>query len=203
MYISRVCEEWRHLQVPGSVLHVKVCTFRGYVKNDVICKSLGVSYTRKYVHFEGMWRMTSSASPWECLTRESMYISRVSEEWRHLQVPGSVLHMKVCTFRGCLKKNCISFQLITCPLIEKLGRLPILNHSTLGSTCSNICRRVLKSFLCKTNAKLKALRYGRTRRWHCSHPTTQRPTAATNHIHQNQNNTPYAVTRSLFSWRWA
>ena len=37
----------------------------------------------------------------------------------------------------------------------------------------------------------------------CSHPTTQRPTTATNHIQQNQNNTPNAVTRSLFSWRWA
>ena len=33
----------------------------------------------------------------------------------------------------------------------------------------------------------------------CSHPTTQRPTAATNHIQQNQNNTPNAVTGSLIS----
>ena len=33
----------------------------------------------------------------------------------------------------------------------------------------------------------------------CSHPTTQRPTTATNHIQQNQSNTPNAVTRSLFS----
>jgi hypothetical protein len=33
----------------------------------------------------------------------------------------------------------------------------------------------------------------------CSHPTTQRPTTATNHIQQNQNNTPNAVTGSLFS----
>ena len=37
----------------------------------------------------------------------------------------------------------------------------------------------------------------------CSHPTTQRPTTATNHIQQNQNNTPNAVTKPLFSWRWA
>ena len=37
----------------------------------------------------------------------------------------------------------------------------------------------------------------------CSHPTTQRPTTATNHIQLNQSNTPNAVTRSLFSWRWA
>jgi len=37
----------------------------------------------------------------------------------------------------------------------------------------------------------------------CSHPTTQRPSTATNHIQQNQNNAPNAVTRSLFSWRWA
>ena len=37
----------------------------------------------------------------------------------------------------------------------------------------------------------------------CSHPTTQRPTTATNHIQQNQNNTPNAVTGPLFSWRWA
>jgi len=34
---------------------------------------------------------------------------------------------------------------------------------------------------------------------HCSHPTTQRPTTATNHIQQNQNNTPNAVTGPLFS----
>jgi len=34
---------------------------------------------------------------------------------------------------------------------------------------------------------------------HCSHPTTQRPTTATNHIQQNQNNTPNAVTEPLFS----
>jgi len=34
---------------------------------------------------------------------------------------------------------------------------------------------------------------------HCSHPTTQRPTIATNHIQQNQSSTPHAVTRSLFS----
>ena len=34
---------------------------------------------------------------------------------------------------------------------------------------------------------------------HCSHPTTQRPTTATNHIQQNQSSTPHAVTRSLFS----
>ena len=33
----------------------------------------------------------------------------------------------------------------------------------------------------------------------CSHPTTQRPTTATNHIQQNQNNTPNAVTGPLFS----
>jgi hypothetical protein len=33
----------------------------------------------------------------------------------------------------------------------------------------------------------------------CSHPTTQRPTTATNHIQQDQSSTPYAVTRSLFS----
>ena len=32
-----------------------------------------------------------------------------------------------------------------------------------------------------------------------SHPTTQRPTTATNRIQQNQYRTPYAVTRSLFS----
>jgi hypothetical protein len=34
---------------------------------------------------------------------------------------------------------------------------------------------------------------------HCSHPTKQRPTTATNHIQQNQNNTPNAVTGPLFS----
>ena len=33
----------------------------------------------------------------------------------------------------------------------------------------------------------------------CSHPTTQRPTTATNHIHQNQRSTPYAVTHGLCS----
>jgi hypothetical protein len=32
----------------------------------------------------------------------------------------------------------------------------------------------------------------------CSHPTTQRPTTATNHIQQNQRSTPNAVTGSLF-----
>ena len=37
----------------------------------------------------------------------------------------------------------------------------------------------------------------------CSHPRTQRPTTATNHIQQNQNNTPNAVTGHFFSWRWA
>ena len=31
----------------------------------------------------------------------------------------------------------------------------------------------------------------------------QRPTTATNHIQQNQNNTPNAVTGPLISWRWA
>ena len=34
---------------------------------------------------------------------------------------------------------------------------------------------------------------------YCSHPTTQRPTAATNHIQQNQSSTPYAVTHGLCS----
>jgi len=33
----------------------------------------------------------------------------------------------------------------------------------------------------------------------CSHPTTQRPTTATNHIQQNQRSTPRAVTHVLFS----
>jgi len=33
----------------------------------------------------------------------------------------------------------------------------------------------------------------------CSHPTTQRPTAATNHIQQNQSSTQYAVTHGLCS----
>ena len=33
----------------------------------------------------------------------------------------------------------------------------------------------------------------------CSHPTTQRPTTATNHIQQNQRSTPYAVTHGLCS----
>ena len=32
-----------------------------------------------------------------------------------------------------------------------------------------------------------------------SHPTTQRPTTATNHIQQNQRSTPRAVTHVLFS----
>jgi len=36
-----------------------------------------------------------------------------------------------------------------------------------------------------------------------SHPTTQRPTTATNHIQQNQLSTPRAVTHVLLSWRWA
>ena len=31
----------------------------------------------------------------------------------------------------------------------------------------------------------------------CSHPTTQRPTTATNHIQQNQSSTPNAVTHGL------
>ena len=34
-------------------------------------------------------------------------------------------------------------------------------------------------------------------------PTRQRPTAATNHIQQNQRSTPHAVTYVLFAWRWA
>jgi len=34
---------------------------------------------------------------------------------------------------------------------------------------------------------------------HCAHPTTQRPTTATNHIQQNQRTTPYAVTHGLCS----
>ena len=34
---------------------------------------------------------------------------------------------------------------------------------------------------------------------HCSHLARQRPTTATNHIQQNQNNTPNAVTGPLFS----
>ena len=34
---------------------------------------------------------------------------------------------------------------------------------------------------------------------HRSNPTTQRPTTATNHIQQNQNNTPNAVTGPLIS----
>jgi hypothetical protein len=34
---------------------------------------------------------------------------------------------------------------------------------------------------------------------HCSHPTMQRPTTATNHIQQNQRSTPYAVTQGPFS----
>ena len=34
---------------------------------------------------------------------------------------------------------------------------------------------------------------------HCSHPTTQRPTTATNHIQQNQPSTPNAVTQDLRS----
>ena len=33
----------------------------------------------------------------------------------------------------------------------------------------------------------------------CSHPTRQRPTTATNHIQQIQNNTPNAVTGPLIS----
>jgi hypothetical protein len=33
----------------------------------------------------------------------------------------------------------------------------------------------------------------------CSHPARQRPTTATNHIQQNQNNTLNAVTGPLFS----
>jgi len=33
----------------------------------------------------------------------------------------------------------------------------------------------------------------------CSHPTTQRPATATNHIQQNQRSTPHAVTYGLFS----
>ena len=33
----------------------------------------------------------------------------------------------------------------------------------------------------------------------CSHPTTQRPTTATNHIQPNQRSTPYAVTHCLCS----
>ena len=40
-------------------------------------------------------------------------------------------------------------------------------------------------------------------RSYCSHPTRQHPAIATNHIQQNQNNTPNAVTGPLFSWRWS
>jgi len=34
---------------------------------------------------------------------------------------------------------------------------------------------------------------------YCSHPTTQRPTTATNHIQQYQRSTPHAVTHGLCS----
>jgi len=34
---------------------------------------------------------------------------------------------------------------------------------------------------------------------HWSHPTTQRPTTAANHIQQNQRSIPYAVTHGLGS----
>jgi len=37
---------------------------------------------------------------------------------------------------------------------------------------------------------------------HSDHILQDRPTTATNHIQQNQNNTPNAVTGPLFSWRW-
>jgi len=50
-----------------------------------------------------------------------------------------------------------------------------------------------------------ALRCGVRALWRllCSHPTTQRPTTATNHIQQNQRSTPRAVTHVLVSWRLA
>jgi hypothetical protein len=41
--------------------------------------------------------------------------------------------------------------------------------------------------------------FRRTKTSQCSHPTTQRPTTATNHNQQNQSSTPHAVTHGLCS----
>jgi hypothetical protein len=116
---------------------------------------------------------------------ESMYMSRLSDHWRHLPFPGSALHMKVCDVIcqsvgvsytsiyvhvglsdcWCLESNCFFFQLITRALVQEISRPPLHNHSTLGDICRNISRFLLTLILCKTNAKLKALIYCRTRIW--------------------------------------
>jgi hypothetical protein len=115
---------------------------------------------------EALWKVKGMS-----VIGKSMYMSRLSEEWRHLPVSGSVLHVKVCTFRGVsddlrrLRSNCVLFQQITCTLAQTISRLPLLNHSTLGRICRNICRLFLTSYLCKTNAKLKAIISGREPTW--------------------------------------
>ena len=48
-------------------------------------------------------------------------------------------------------------------------------------------------------SKNKFEKLGNQKPSHYSHPTTQRPTTATNHIQQNQRSTPYAVTHGLCS----
>jgi hypothetical protein len=63
----------------------------------------------------------------------------------------------------CLESNCFFFQLITRALVQEISRPPLTNHSTLGGICRNISGLILTLFLCKTNAKLKALIYCRTR----------------------------------------
>ena len=84
MYISRLSDDYRHLWDIESILLVKVCTCRGCLTINAICEILRVFYRWKYVRIEAVWRLTPSVRYWEYFIGESMYVSRPSEDWRHL-----------------------------------------------------------------------------------------------------------------------
>ena len=84
--------------------------------------------------------------------------------------------------------------------------LSTLNYDARSTTHQfiiNFCLNMFRASLCASSGVLRpcVTAYGVLRWfcWHCSHPTTQRPTTATNHIQQNQRSTPYAVTHGLRS----
>jgi len=60
----------------------------------------------------------------------------------------------------------------------------------------NFCLNMFRASLCRSSGEQRPCV---TAYEHCSYPTTQRPTTATNHIQQNQRSTPYAVTHGLCS----
>ena len=141
-----------------------------------------------YYHFWFIWRNFRRRSTNTQMCVEIVFILSVSTRiWTEIHANITI----ILSVRKVASSPCIN---VLCD--REQGKLFYVLHKLLHNLHTAVL--ISKLIFIQVIRKFRVF-YGQLWCEQCSHTTTQRPTTATNHIQQNQNNTPNAVTGSLFS----